>query len=406
MTTLLDYDADTRDRLLSSIKLTDQQWAVVKRIVHWLKCEAPQKQIFRVFGFAGVGKTMLARHFAEGVSGRVLFAAYTGKAAHVMRSKGCAGASTVHRLIYKVEDFWSCPEHPEVEQPHDAQCRKCASPLVRRPRYTLSRDSALAGASLLIIDECSMVDDTLGRDLLSFGTPILVLGDPAQLPPIQGCGFFTEAEPDVMLTEIHRQARDNPIIQMSMDIREGRPLRYGDYGSSRIVGSWQEFESDRHKVDQFIVGTNNTRMSINRRECRDSLGGPLPGDKLVCLRNNHQRGFLNGEQFTLLRVDEVSKDGRMVLLVKSDDRTEPDHVETHRHFFKCKDVNEARARVRDAGLDEFAYGYALTCHRAQGSQWGNVVVNDERYRFEEPRRWFYTAVTRAKESVTIITQHG
>ena len=79
-----------------------------------------------------------------------------------------------------------------------------------------------------------------------------------------------------MLTEIHRQARDNPIIRMSMDIREGRPLRYGAYGSSRIVGSWQEFASDRRKVDQFIVGTNNVRMHINRQECRRVSGLPLP----------------------------------------------------------------------------------------------------------------------------------
>ncbi len=382
-----------------------QQDRALIAVDEWLRSR--HKQVFRLFGYAGVGKTTLARHFAEGVSGRVLFAAYTGKAAHVMHSKGCAGASTIHRLIYKVEDFWNCLEHPWVEQAHDAKCRECASPLMRRPKYSLSRDSTLAGASLLIIDECSMVGDTLGRDLMSFGTPILVLGDPAQLPALDGCGFFTEAEPDVMLTEIHRQARDNPIIRMSMDIREGRPLRYGAYGSSRIVSSWQEFVSDRRKVDQFIVGTNVVRMHINRQECRDSLTGPLPGDKLVCLRNNHQRGLLNGEQFTLLRVIDVSKDGRMVLLVKSDDRAEPDRVETHRQFFECKDVAVARARVGGNGIDEFAYGFAVTCHRAQGSQWGHVVVNDEGHVFEEfAGRWLYTAVTRAKESVCIITQNG
>ena len=115
----------------------------------------------------------------------------------------------------------------------------------------------------------------LGRDLLSFGTPILVLGDPSNYHRSEGCGFFTEAEPDIMLTEIHRQARDNPIIRMSMDIREGRPLRYGDYGSSRIIASWQELQESTAEVDQFIVGRNSTRMYINRRECRDSAGRPV-----------------------------------------------------------------------------------------------------------------------------------
>ena len=56
---------------------------------------------------------------------------------------------------------------------------------------------------------------------MSFGVPVLVLGDPAQLPPIQGGGYFTEAEPDAMLTEVHRQAFDNPIVRLSMDVRAG-----------------------------------------------------------------------------------------------------------------------------------------------------------------------------------------
>ncbi len=99
----------------------------------------------------------------------------------------------------------------------------------------LNRRSAVADAKLVIIDECSMVDEELGKDLLSFGTKVLVLGDPAQLPPIQGGGFFTAAEPDAMLTEVHRQAQDDPIVRMSMDIREGRELEIGRHGESEVV---------------------------------------------------------------------------------------------------------------------------------------------------------------------------
>ncbi len=69
----------------------------------------------------------------------------------------------------------------------------------------------MSKAALVVIDECSMVDADLGNDLLSFGVPVLVLGDPAQLPPLRGGGFFTEAEPDVMLTEVHRQAEGDPM---------------------------------------------------------------------------------------------------------------------------------------------------------------------------------------------------
>src|ERR1700730_13716734 len=92
------------------------------------------------------------------------------------------------------------------------------------PTFELWDDAPVASARLIVIDECSMVDAELGRDLMSFGVPVLVLGDPAQLPPIQGGGFFTEAEPNVMLTEVHRQARDNPIIRLSMHVRAGEQL--------------------------------------------------------------------------------------------------------------------------------------------------------------------------------------
>jgi exodeoxyribonuclease-5 len=81
-----------------------------------------------------------------------------------------------------------------------------------------------------------MVDEALGRDLMSFGTPILVLGDPGQLPPISGGGFFTEHEPDFLLTEIHRQARDNPIIRLAMHVREGNEIMHGDYGTAQVIG--------------------------------------------------------------------------------------------------------------------------------------------------------------------------
>src|SRR5213075_28224 len=153
--------------------------------------------------------------------GKVLFAAFTGKAACVMRSKGCQGATTIHSLIYKARD--SGQETPTFELWDEAPASK---------------------AKLIIIDECSMVDAELARDLMSFGVPLLVLGDPAQLPPIQGGGFFTGTEPDAMLTEVHRQAQDDPIVRMSMDIREGRELEIGRHGESEVVPR-SELDPDR-----------------------------------------------------------------------------------------------------------------------------------------------------------------
>src|SRR3984893_10695289 len=183
---------------------TPQQDAALSAVADWLKAKPGQTgtpPLFRLFGYAGTGKTTLARHLAEDVDGKVLYAAFTGKAALVMRRKGCEGASTIHSMIYK-------PIERETET----------------PTFELWDDAPIASARLIVIDECSMVDAELGRDLMSFGVPVLVLGDPAQLPPIQGGGFFTEAEPNVMLTEVHRQARDNPIIRLSMHVRAGEQL--------------------------------------------------------------------------------------------------------------------------------------------------------------------------------------
>src|SRR5215211_5760515 len=135
-----------------------------------------------------------------------------GMSASVLRQKGCRDASTIHSMIYRTR------ESDEGG-----------------PLFALNRSGPASQADLIVIDECSMVDAELGRDLLSFGKPVLVLGDPAQLPPVKGGGFFTTELPDVMLTEVHRQAQDNPIIRLSTAVREGRSLALGAYGESRVI---------------------------------------------------------------------------------------------------------------------------------------------------------------------------
>src|ERR1700743_155821 len=161
-----------------------QQDAALRAVAAWLNARPGQNgtsQVFRLFGYAGTGKTTLAQHIAEAVDGEVKFAAFTGKAALVMRNKGCDNASTIHSLIYRARESG-----------------------VEQPSFELWDDAPASKAKLIVIDECSMVDAEMGRDLLSFDCPLLVLGDPAQLPPIQGAGFFTATEPDARLTEVHR----------------------------------------------------------------------------------------------------------------------------------------------------------------------------------------------------------
>ncbi len=229
---------------------TPHQDAALRATSAWLKDARGRASIFRLFGYAGTGKTTLAKHLAEGVDGKVLFAAFTGKAACVMRSKGCHGAATIHSLIYKARE--SGEETPSFELWDDAPASK---------------------AKLIVVDECSMVDGELARDLMSFGVPLLVLGDPAQLPPIQGGGFFTDARPDAMLTEVHRQAQDDPIVRLSMMIRAGKPLQEGSYGASEVLRREALDPARVINADQILVGRNATRRAYNarlrqRRLCR------------------------------------------------------------------------------------------------------------------------------------------
>jgi exodeoxyribonuclease-5 len=361
------------------------QDAALKAVAGWLKEKPGQGStppVFRLFGYAGTGKTTLAKHIAEGVDGKVLFAAFTGKAAQVMRGKGCVAASTIHSLIYRPRDSGE-----EV------------------PSFDLWDDAPASKAKLIVIDECSMVDEELGRDLKSFGVPLLVLGDPAQLPPIQGGGYFTDAEPDAMLTEVHRQAQDDPIVRLSMDVRAGEYLEPGVYGETRVVAKGDLDPARVLEADQVLVGRNVTRRSYNARmrERRGFTGAlPASGDKLVCLRNNRRKGLFNGG---LWSVKEAPSTRRDILKM----RLQPDD-EAGRRAIKVSvrpecftgEIEKLEWPLRKR-YDEFDYGYVLTVHKAQGSQWDDVVLFDESFAFQDHRqRWLYTGITRAAKRLTVV----
>ncbi|HEX2127139.1 MAG TPA: AAA family ATPase [Thermoleophilaceae bacterium] len=357
-----------------------QQDAALSAVADWLR--RGDRQVFRLFGFAGTGKTTLARHIAEGVEGEVAFGAYTGKAALVLRAKGCPEATTIHSMIYRSR---------EGDE--------------NGPQFVLNRSSAAAKADLIVIDECSMVDEELGRDLLSFGRPVLVLGDPAQLPPVKGGGFFTDAEPDVMLTEVHRQAQDDPIVHLSMRVREGGRLAPGRFGESRVIPRREIDAAAVMRANQVLVGLNKTRRLYNAR-LRELNGyrDPMPaaGEKLVCLRNDKTKGLLNGGTWTVQAVRGIRNDFvRMDVLPEDESRRRSVEVAVLKQFFEG--AEDAIPLLLRRESDEFTYGYALTVHKAQGSQWDDVVLFDESYAFREHRsRWLYTGLTRAAQRVTVV----
>jgi exodeoxyribonuclease-5 len=374
------------------MKFSPQQDEALKAVSRWLK--DGRTPVFRLFGYAGTGKTTLARYFAEHVDGEVLFAAFTGKAAQVLRARGAKNARTIHSLIYRPKG--------EEEVSDEETGKTTVSPL-----FSLNRQSPLAQAALIIIDECSMVDEALGRDLMSFGTPILVLGDPGQLPPISGGGFFTEHEPDILLTEIHRQARDNPIIDLAMQVREGREIMHGDYGTAQVIG---KNDVDRDMVleaDQVLVGINRTRRRYNQR-LRELKGFdqtyPQAGDKLVCLRNDPAKGLLNGSLWQVMTSSkETVKPGINLLVRPEDDDMDRGSAKIKLLKSAFDDPDLEVPWQTKKRYDDFDYGYALTVHKAQGSQWNSVVLFDESFAFRDSReRWLYTAITRAAERLVIV----
>jgi exodeoxyribonuclease-5 len=360
-----------------------QQEAALRAASAWLR-SAGRRPYFTLAGYAGTGKTTLARHLAADAGARVFFAAFTGKAAHVLRKMGIPEAVTIHKLIYVPRDKCGAkleqlegdlarllrrPASEKRDLAREAKVVKLRLEIeierenLRRPDFFLNSDSPLLGADLLVVDEYSMVDQQMGRDLLSFGCPILALGDPGQLPPVQGAQYFT-GEPDVLLTEIHRQARDNPIIRLSAAVREGRSLVPGTYGGSRVLRSREVSDAELGKMtiaaDQVLVGMNATRRQWNA-QIRKRLGrtSPLPqrGDKLVCLRNNHKEGLLNGQTWVVDRF----RAGRYLELVLVGEDGERVTCLAHRdHFERENAALDPRTR-REA--NEFDFGNCLTVHK-------------------------------------------
>lgn len=375
------------------IAWTRQQSEALAAIKAWHR--APDRApTFYLAGYAGSGKTTLAQAAARRIGGRMLYAAYTGKAAHVLRRMGCDGATTIDLLIYKPVLTATCTRDPPCDVLCVDRCR------YRRERFVgreINLDSVLAGANLLIIDEVSMIGEEMAGDLLSYAVPILVLGDPAQLPPIGDAGYFTDREPDYLLTEIQRQAFGSPIIDLATRVRNRQQLRLGRYGDSAVIARLSD--NDLLDADQIIVGTHRIRCVVNRA-VRKALGFhgdiPEPGEKLICLKNDRRKGLRNGELFEVVAV-KSERHGFLDMEVRND----------------VGQVFDVWAPVDAFGLADgsgselsgspFTFGYATTAHKAQGSQWDSVLVIDESRAFGEHQfEWLYTALTRAVERVTVM----
>ena len=399
------------------MEMSKQQGEAVTKVGGFLR--DPGQRVFRLDGYAGTGKTTLARHLASQHDGEVLFGAFTGKAASVLNKKGCP-ASTLHSLLYTPKTG-SEEEIKKLQKELAAEVEKAGDgPATGRTqairdelkelntlKFVFNDESPLHNTDLLVVDEVSMVGEELGNDLLRFeNLKILVLGDPGQLPPISGEGFFQTKYPcDFLLTEIHRQAAGNPIITLATLVRQGHGIKPGRYGDSVVQRRNATTADQLAAVDQVIVGTNASRKKFNQL-IRDRYGYmsqscPTVGEKIICLKNNKEVGILNGTQWHV----ETAEDRGIFLELgilpwEEEDRGKISPKLLSAHCFDT-DLKSLMWYERKQA-EEFDFGYAITCHKSQGSQWETVFIQDESWIFKEfPKQWLYTAITRAEQKVAI-----
>lgn len=354
------------------------------------------------------GKSTIVNLFIESMglnsTTDVRFITYTGKAALVLHSKGLR-ATTIHKLIYEAVE-----KQVEKELPDGTKKIVTVTKFVKRPFLPPE-------IKLLVVDECSMVSENIWNDLLSFNVPMIVLGDTGQLPPIQGQNPFM-FDPDVMLTEVMRQAADNPIIYLSMLAREGKKIDYGNYGGLVDVIN-QDIIPDNilTSSDIIITTTNQLRDDLNNYMRYNILGRktqtPEINDKLICRKNNWEKSvnnipLINGLIGTCINQIDLSEANKGVF--KMDFQPEImkksyfEGIECNLDIFSGLSAKERQEIQKDrfAPGEIFEYGYAITTHLSQGSSWNNPFVFYSPYgTFDFRKKLLYTAITRAETRLTL-----
>lgn len=411
------------------------------------------KPVVTVSGPAGTGKSTLIKQVIDQFDGRFCVAALTGQATRMLQKRGI-DATTIHRLIYdtKIGDAEEIASlRAKIEKlkadgrTDQAEVQKLEGKLRRltTPRYVRNEESELARASLCIIDEASMVPKDIGEDLRWFGVPLLAVGDPYQLGPVKGEPHFDLRRPDVSLETIYRQNEGSRILELAKLVRGQETRSYREHkGGGLIVRIHRSMNNDDIRawmkgVDQIICSTNNTRRLVNGRMLK-YFGMPVDqarypqgreGEKLVCLKNNHTLNIFNGMPIRITDVEETGNPLYFSAVVLADDGVRDDgkvqwasrgraNIYKGQFDFTADKVPHKKAKDKSLAdiLDkpdivECDWGYCITVHKAQGSEWDKVLFLSESWPSvrKEPDTWaqlHYTAITRAREKLAIIENWG
>lgn len=392
------------------IELTNEQIYATYNAETWFH-SSTSNQVFEISGPAGSGKTTLVLYIIEKLGLRkkdVLFCAYMGKAATQLIRNGLP-ARTIHSAIYD-----NIIEYKRDDKGHIILNKKGKpiKKMVFRKKMELDKKY-----KLIVVDEGSTVDGNIAADLLSFGIPVIVLGDLNQLPPVYGNAVFLK-DPDVILTKIMRQNEGNPIIYLSQLVLDGKGLPVGVYGNSSIIP--RKNLTDRHlkEADIILTGTNRVRHQVNtifREKIKNfaRLDFPYCGEKVVCRKNNW--GECIDDIFYLTNgttgfIDYIDRSTFTGDFFKMDFR--PDYIQKkvfkdlrvdYNHLYSIPGSQSEDEPIKFY-YDKFEFAYAITVHISQGSQYGKVLYLDDNmmYRKEDIKRLRYTAITRAIDKITVV----
>lgn len=369
-------------------------------------------------GYAGTGKTFLISHLAELLPElAIVFCAPTGKAAHNLRDKmPGTDVHTIHSLYYRAYPWHLCgcgrcgTGGKGQLVPEDS----CPDPVTNSrgtPRTTHTylpeaawQRRAMPWPGLIVADEASMITKQVWGDMMAAGVPVLAVGDHGQLPPVKSA-FNLMARPHLRLEQVHRQAQGDPIVTMATWARTAGRIPAGEYGplARRVplthaqARGWAGWESGT----LMITARRRSRMALNAATRAAAVSDPgsllEPGEPVICLKNDRQLGVFNGQMFDV--ADVLQLDGSPVI----------DFCDTGGNWYPAAarqfgddELLEFREKPRGTGL--FDYAYAVTCHKAQGSEAARVIVREEDWPFraDERRRWLYTACTRARAELTVV----
>lgn len=388
-----------------SIEFTTEQQLLIKELKNWWNLK--QRQIYVYSGKAGTGKTTIVKYFIQeiGLENRdVICCALAGKAVTVLASHGLE-AKTIHSLIY----------YPALVDALDEDGNQIvkANGEVKKKLIFAKKERLDYDYKLIVVDELSMVNDELMNDLLSFGIPIIGMGDLNQLPPIFGISSYM-IHPNFVLTKIMRQAEGDPIVFLANRVLDHLPLYEGNYGRSNVIRTIDLGRNLLTDYDITLCARNSTRDIFNDGVRYDLLGRrsrmPVIGDRVICRQNNWDRVLngiylTNGTTGTVVDIDEEHCTKSKIYIDFSPDydpESAFNDVDIDRNY-----ILSSYPERKEAGLTQstkFEYAYMITTHLSQGSQYSSCLFIDEPFGGDRDtkQKLRYTAITRAINRIDIV----